>query len=117
MATQTRFIHEETLSFLLIGHFKDVATCIQLAESYFKFDPYKKNTQPGSFRPYNLDQPPTLFLLSWVSVGLHRVLWRWQSAIEAVESEIKSSAQIIFLEDRSDLMADDPQFSLSKTYF
>jgi hypothetical protein len=50
-------------------------------------------------------------------VGLHHVLWRWQSAIEAVESEIKSSAQIVFLEDRSDLMADDPQFSLSKTYF
>ncbi|KIX00287.1 uncharacterized protein Z518_10426 [Rhinocladiella mackenziei CBS 650.93] len=117
MATETRFIHEETLSFLLIGHFKDIATCFQLAEAYFKFDPYKKNTQPGSFRPYLLDQPPAILLLSWISVGLHHVLWRWQSSIEAVESEIKSSRQIIFLEDRSDLMADDPQFSLSKTYF
>jgi CorA-like Mg2+ transporter protein len=94
-----------------------VTSCLQLAESYFKFDPYKKNTQSGSFRPYNTRQPPALLLLSWISVGLHHVLWRWQSAIEAVESEIKSSAQIVFLEDRSDLMADDPQFSLSKTYF
>jgi hypothetical protein len=56
-------------------------------------------------------------LLSWIGVSLHHVLWRWQSAIEAVENEIKSSSQIVFMRDRSDLMADDPQFSLSKTYF
>jgi hypothetical protein len=117
IGAKTRFIHEETASFLLVGHFRDIATCFQLAESYFKFDPYKKSTQPGSFRPYLIEQPPALLLLSWISVGLHHVLWRWQSAIEAVESEIKSSRQIIFLEDRSDLMSDDPQFSLSKTYF
>jgi len=91
MATKTRYIHEETLSFLLIGHFKDVTSCVQLAESYFKFDPYKKAAQSGSFRPYNISQPPALLLLSWISVGLHHVLWRWQSAIEAVESEITSS--------------------------
>ncbi|OCK75586.1 hypothetical protein K432DRAFT_429309 [Lepidopterella palustris CBS 459.81] len=117
MATKTRYIHEETLSFLLVGHFKDVTTCVQLAESYFKFDPYAKKALGHPFRQYDLSQSPGLMLLSWISVGLHHVLWRWQSAIEAVEHEIKSSSQIIFMTDRSDLMADDPQFSLSKTYF
>ena len=91
MATKTRYIHEETLSFLLVGHFKDVTTCVQLAESYFKFDPYAKKALSHPFRHYDLSQSPALMLLSWISVGLHHVLWRWQSAIEAVESEIKSS--------------------------
>ena len=91
MATKTRYIHEETLSFLLVGHFKDVTTCVQLAESYFKFDPYAKKTLSHPFRHYDLSQSPALMLLSWISVGLHHVLWRWQSAIEAVGGEIKSS--------------------------
>ncbi|OCL14354.1 hypothetical protein AOQ84DRAFT_435718 [Glonium stellatum] len=117
MATKTRYIHEETLSFLLVGHFKDVTTCVQLAESYFKFDPYAKKALSHPFRHFDLSQSPALMLLAWISVSLHHVLWRWQSAIEAVENEIKSSAQIVFMKDRSDLMADDPQFSLSKTYF
>ena len=91
MATKTRYVHEETLSFLLVGHFKDVTTCVQLAESYFKFNPYAKKALSHPFRHYDLSQSPALMLLSWISVGLHHVLWRWQSAIEAVESEIKSS--------------------------
>jgi hypothetical protein len=117
MATETRAIHEETLSFLLVGHFKDVTTCVQLAESYFKFDPYAKKALNHPFRCYDLHQSPGLMLLSWIGVSLHHVLWRWQSAIEAVENEIMSSSQIVFMRDRSDLMGDDPQFSLSKTYF
>jgi hypothetical protein len=117
MATETRAIHEETLAFLLVGHFKDVTTCVQLAESYFKFDPYAKKALKHPFRYYDTHQSPGLMLLSWIGVSLHHVLWRWQSAIEAVENEIKSSSQIVFMRDRSDLMADDPQFSLSKTYF
>jgi hypothetical protein len=91
MATKTRYIHEECLSFLLIGHFKDVTTCIQLAESYFKYDPYSRKMESHSFRPFNPEQSPAMMLLSWISVALHHVSWRWQSAIEAVDKEIASS--------------------------
>ncbi|KAF2104083.1 hypothetical protein NA57DRAFT_50929 [Rhizodiscina lignyota] len=121
LATRSRYIHEESLSFLYIGHFKDVSTSVQLAESYFKYDPYH-TTDVGSsesslFRPLNPNEPPAMLMLSWISVALHHVLWRWQSAIDAVQAEIKSSRQIVFMDDRNDLMADDPQFTLSKTYF
>jgi hypothetical protein len=116
-ANKTRYIHEESLSFLLIGHFNDISTCVQLAESYFKYDPYARKLESHSFRPYNLEQSPALMLLSWISVGLHHVSWRWQSAIEGVDKEIWFSGEVVFMEDRTDLMADDPQFSLSKTYF
>ncbi|RFU34130.1 hypothetical protein B7463_g2214, partial [Scytalidium lignicola] len=32
-------------------------------------------------------------------------------------NQIKHMSDVVFMEDRSDLMSDDPQFSLSKTYF
>lgn len=118
---RSKYIHEENLSFLLIGHFRDVSTCIQLAESYFKYDPYhvKAPKEPDSsiFRKVQPNEPPVALFLSWISVALHHVLWRWQSAIDAVQAEIKSSRQIMFMDDRNDLMSDDPNFSLSKTYF
>lgn len=120
-ALRSKYIHEENLSFLLVGHFRDVSTCVQLAESYFKYDPYRvQSAEPAessSFRPLQPDEPAAALFLSWISVALHHVLWRWQSAIEAVQAEIKTSRHIVFMDDRNDLMADDPSFSLSKTYF
>ncbi|KAF2401106.1 hypothetical protein EJ06DRAFT_475641 [Trichodelitschia bisporula] len=115
---ETKYIHEETRSLLLIGHFSDVLTCVQLADAYFKYDPYQRPTpEDHAFRTYNPAEPPALLLLSWIAVTLHHVCWRWQSAIDTVHDEITSAGEIVFMADRSDLMADDPHFSLSKRYF
>ncbi|KAK2758324.1 hypothetical protein FQN54_004172 [Arachnomyces sp. PD_36] len=111
-----RYIHEETVSFLLCGHFDDAFTCIQLGDAYFR-PRYAKNTGPRAFRSYDPNQSPGQFFLYWIAVALFHARSRWENAINSLDSEIKSPADVVFMEDRSDLMADDPQFSLSKTYF
>jgi hypothetical protein len=57
--------------------------------------------------------------LTWISMALHHVAARWQTAIDAVDSQIDSPHAVIFHEDedKSDLLSDDPNFSRSKTYF
>ncbi|KAF2497437.1 hypothetical protein BU16DRAFT_505802 [Lophium mytilinum] len=112
----TRHIHETTLSFLLVGHFSDLSTCIQMEEAYYK-DPYAKDTGSRSFRPFDASQPSAMRLLSWVAVALYHVSWRWQCAIDAVDSEITFPAEVVFSRDRTVLMTDDPKFSHAKTYY
>ena len=57
--------------------------------------------------------------LTWISMALHHVAARWQTAIDAIDSQIDSPHAVIFHadEDKSDLLSDDPKFSRSKTYF
>jgi len=57
--------------------------------------------------------------LTWISMALHHVAARWQTAIDAIDSQIDSPHDVIFHEDedKSDLLSDDPNFSRSKTYF
>src|SRR5271170_5835207 len=57
--------------------------------------------------------------LTWISMALHHVAARWQTAIDAIDSQIDSPHAVIFHEDedKSDLLSDDPNFSRSKTYF
>lgn len=52
-------------------------------------------------------------------MALHHVAARWETAIDAVDSQIDSPHAVIFHEDKdkSDLLSDDPNFSRSKTYF
>jgi hypothetical protein len=92
-AGKVRHIHEETLSFLLVGHFKDVGTCYQLEESYYR-SASGKDLGTRSFRPYSSEQSPAMLLLSWIMVSLHHVSWRWETAISAVDSEITSPVSI-----------------------
>ncbi|KAK2811088.1 hypothetical protein FQN50_002424 [Emmonsiellopsis sp. PD_5] len=95
--TKHRYIHEETVSFLLCGYFDDAVACYQLGDAYYQ-PRYAKNQTPRVFRSYDPNQSPGQFLLYWIAVALFH-------------------SDVVFMEDRSDLMADDPQFSLSKTYF
>ncbi|EEQ83318.1 hypothetical protein, variant 1 [Blastomyces dermatitidis ER-3] len=114
--TKHRYIHEETVSFLLCGHFDDAFTCYQLGDTYFK-PRYTKDTGPRFFRSYDPSQSPGQLLLHWIAVALFHARSRWENAIDSLQSEIRAPSDVVFMEDRSDLMADDPQFSLSKTYF
>ncbi|KAK2774012.1 hypothetical protein FQN53_003876 [Emmonsiellopsis sp. PD_33] len=114
--TKHRYIHEETVSFLLCGYFDDTFACYQLGDAYYQ-PRYAKNQIPRVFRSYDPNQSPGQFLLYWIAVALFHGRSRWENAIDLLDSEIKSPADVVFMEDRSDLMADDPQFSLSKTYF
>ncbi|ODH45754.1 hypothetical protein GX48_08169 [Paracoccidioides brasiliensis] len=115
-STKHRYIHEETVSFLLCGHFDEVFTCYQLGDTYFK-PRYAKETGARFFRSYDPGQSPGQLLLYWIVVALFHARSRWENAIDALDAEMKSPSDVVFMEDRSDLMADDPQFSLSKTYF
>ncbi|KAH6679338.1 hypothetical protein B0J14DRAFT_295896 [Halenospora varia] len=110
-----RYIHEESVSFLLCGHF-DVFSCIQLGDAYFK-PRYAKDSGPRVFRAYEPNQSPGQFFLYWIAVALFHARSRWENAIDALDAEVTSPSDVVFMEDRNDLMADDPQFSLSKTYF
>ncbi|KAG5304202.1 CorA-like Mg2+ transporter domain family protein [Histoplasma capsulatum G186AR] len=111
-----RYIHEEAISFLLCGHFDDAFTCYQLGDTYFR-PRYARDTGPRFFRTYDPSQSPGQLLLYWIAVALFHARSRWKNAIDALDAEIKAPSDVVFMEDRSDLMADDPQFSLSKTYF
>lgn len=84
-----RYIHEETVSFLLCGHFDDAFSCIQLGDAYFK-PRYTKSTGPRAFRSYDPNQSPGQFLLYWIAVGLFHARSRWENAINSLDSEIKS---------------------------
>ncbi|OAX81133.1 hypothetical protein ACJ72_04526 [Emergomyces africanus] len=114
--TNYRYIHEETLSFLLCGHFDDAFTCYQLGDAYFR-PRYARATPTRYFRSYDPKQSPGQLLLYWIAVALFHARSRWENAIDSLDAEIKSPSDVVFMRDRSDLMADDPQFSLSKTYF
>ncbi|KAI9738344.1 MAG: hypothetical protein M1834_008842 [Cirrosporium novae-zelandiae] len=116
-----RFIYEEQLSFLLVGHGSDVFTCYQLAEKYF-VGPYIPDSASGSLflnpEPRHLHEwTPSAIFLSWILRSLHHVMWRWQNAIDAVDAQVNSPSEVIFSDDNPDLLSDDPQFSRSKTYF
>ncbi|KKZ64020.1 hypothetical protein EMCG_01681 [[Emmonsia] crescens] len=115
-STKHRYIHEETVSFLLCGYFDEAFTCYQLGDTYFK-PRYAKDTGPRFFRSYDPSQSPGQLLLYWIAVALSHAGSRWENAIDSLDAEIKAPSDVVFMEDRSDLMADDPQFSLSKTYF
>ncbi|OJD16757.1 hypothetical protein AJ78_03095 [Emergomyces pasteurianus Ep9510] len=114
--TKYRYIHEETVSLLLCGHFDDAFTCYQLGDTYFK-PRYAKDTPPRFFRSYDPNQSPGQLLLHWIAVALFHARSKWGNAIDSLDAEMKAPSDVVFMEDRSDLMADDPQFSLSKTYF
>ncbi|KLJ11162.1 hypothetical protein EMPG_13545 [Blastomyces silverae] len=114
--TKHRYIHEETVSFLLCGYFDEAFTCYQLGDTYFK-PRYTKDTGPRFFRSYDPSQSPGQLLLHWIAVALFHARSRWENAIDSLQAEIRAPSDVVFMEDRSDLMADDPQFSLSKTYF
>jgi len=81
---------KKSLSFLLIGHLNDVVTCVQLAESYFQIPGRKGFKESLTFRPLNPNQPAANMLLSWLLAALPHVSWRWQQAIDALESEFLS---------------------------
>ncbi|EEH40573.2 hypothetical protein PAAG_09026 [Paracoccidioides lutzii Pb01] len=85
-------------------------------DTYFK-PRYAKETGARFFRSYDPGQSPGQLLLYWIVVALFHARSRWENAIDALDAEMKSPSDVVFMEDRSDLMADDPQFSLSKTYF
>lgn len=85
-----RYINEESLSFLLIGHLNDVVTCLQLAESYFQIPGRKGFKESLTFLPFKPNQPAVNMLLYWLLAALPHVSWRWQQAIDALESEFLS---------------------------
>lgn len=87
--TKHRYIHEETASFLLCGHFNDVFNCIQLGDAYYK-PRYTKSGGPKVFRSYDPTQSPGQFLLYWIAMALFHARSRWENAINSLESEIIS---------------------------
>ena len=114
----SRWIHEEQLSFILTGHGLDVFTCYQLVDRYFQ-DPTKKDPvfQSPVFNVLGEQATPAALFLSWLGRALSHVVRRWDLAIDAIDSHIDETFQIIFSETNPDLLSDDPQFSRSKTYF
>ena len=87
--TKHRYIHEETLSFLLCGHFDDAFSCYQLVDTYFR-PRYAKSTGPRAFRSYDPKQSPGQLFLYWIAVALFHARSRWENAIDALDSAVKS---------------------------
>ena len=113
-----RFIFEEQLSFILVGHGGDVYTNYQLAEKYY-VGPHLKGAEGMSVFVTKTGWKPHTMFLTWISVALHHVSARWQTAIDAIDKQIDSPFHVIFHEEeeKSNLLSDDPSFSRSKTYF
>lgn len=88
-STKHRYIHEETVSFLLCGYFDDAFTCYQLGDTYFK-PRYAKDTGPRFFRSYDPSQSPGQLLLYWIAVALSHAGSRWENAIDSLDAEIKA---------------------------
>lgn len=84
-----RYIHEETASFLLCGHFDNAFNCVQLGDAYYK-PRYAKSAGPRVFRSYHPNQSPGQFLLYWIAMALFHARSRWENAIYSLESEIIS---------------------------
>lgn len=84
-----RYIHEESVSFLLCGHFDEVVTCYQLADAYYK-PRYVKSTGPLAFRSFDPKQSPGQVLLYWIAMALFHARSRWEFAIDALDAEIRS---------------------------
>lgn len=112
----SRWIYEEQRSFLLVGCGPYVQTSIQLAENYFT-GPFVRSYGRRLFPAPESQPRPAQMFLNWLQYTMHLVNGRWQQAIEAVNSCIHTSSDIIFAADHLDLLSDDPQFSRSKTYF
>ncbi|KAB8360819.1 hypothetical protein FH972_024553 [Carpinus fangiana] len=112
----SRWIYEEQRSFLLIGCGPYIQTSIQLAENYFT-GPYVRSYGRRLFPALESQPRPSGMFLDWLQYTMHLVNGRWQQTIDAVNQCIHTSSDIIFSEDHLDLLADDPQFSRSKTYF
>jgi hypothetical protein len=117
LSNRTRYIHEEQLSFILVGHGSDVWTNYQLAEKYFVAPQPSSAGGLSVFVSRKTWNTPCAMFLAWIYVAFHHVTSRWQLAIDAVDAQIDSPFQVIFQEDKPDLLSDDPHFSRSKTYF
>lgn len=106
-----RWIHEEELSFFLVGMGRSVFTCYHLSERYH-------NTPEASFA-FRADRykGATAVFMNWLTSSFHHVAWRWQRIINALNEKIHTSSDIVFSAENPDLLADDSQFTKSRTYF
>ena len=84
---KSRFIFEEQMSFILIGHGADIYTNYQLAEEY-----YVGSYLRSGFKPFagNGSRRPCEIFLTWILRALHHVVHRWDTVIEAVDKEVDS---------------------------
>jgi hypothetical protein len=135
-----RYIYEEQLSFITIGHGADVYTNIQLAEKY-SCDPgddtydmpfyIRPECDSSSAQGPRLDdcearpkgiaffvhhRMPCSAFLAWIANSMRHVVARWQGAIVAVDKEIQSEFRSTFHGDKHSLLSDDSSFSKSKRY-
>lgn len=91
-----RFIYEETVSFLLCGHLDEAFSCYQLVDTYFR-PHYNRSTGPRAFRSCDPKQSPGQFLLYWIAVALFHARYRWENAIDALDTEIRSPVRLIIV--------------------
>lgn len=91
-----RYIHEETVSFIVCGHFDEVVTCYQLADAYYN-PRYVKSTGPSVFRSFGPKQSPGQVLWYWIVMALFHARSRGEFAIDALDAEIRSPVQWPFL--------------------
>jgi len=135
-----RYIYEEQLSFITIGHGADVYTNIQLAEKYScdpEDDTYdmpfcirsecdssaaqgpshkEREARPKGIAFFVHQRMPCSAFLVWIANSMRHVVARWQGAIVAVDKEIQSEFRSTFHGDKHSLLSDDSSFSRSKRY-
>lgn len=119
---ECRQICEEQLSFLIVGHGRDVYTNVQLAERYYNADDdadhasqQDVNAPLGTSFFVRRGKPCSTFL-AWIATSLRHVVGRWSVAIDAVDTDIESPFEVVFDGDRYSLLSDDSSFSRSKKY-
>ena len=104
-------LYEEQRSFLYIGLGVDWGTCFQLYDRSYV----------TSMSGFDIDQAyydgPIAIFLAWLYGSMRHARFRWEKAIEALNSTIETPVNIVFSGENTDLLADDIRFSKSRTYF
>lgn len=114
----SRWIFEEQISFILIGLDSDAYTCYQLSEQYHNIPGAGQvfANEDGFLMPSRAVGPSAVFL-NWLTLAFDHAVRHWLRAIEAVNEKTDTAAHIVFSGENPELLADDPSFTKSRTYF